>query len=288
MVYRVCEKLEVTERRACRVLGQARSTQRRRPKVRDDEDALATRIIQLACCYGRYGYRRVTILLKHEGWKVNHKRVERIWRREGLKVPKKQAKRGRLWLNDGSCIRLRPTHKNHVWSYDFIHDRTRDGRAFRVLTVIDEHTRECLALRPGRSLKTSEVLEVLDDLFIRRGVPEHIRSDNGSEFTADAVQGWLNMLEVRPLYIEPGSPWENGYVESFHGRLREELLNEELFDTMWEVKVLLEQWRHEYNTIRPHSSLGYRPPAPETLPQAFQQRNSGILHPCRRLQELAV
>lgn len=217
----------------------------------------------MACCYGRYGYRRITALLQREGWRANHKRVERIWRREGLRVPMKQPKRGRLWLADGSCIRLRPTHRDHVWSYDFIFDRTRDGRALKVMTVIDEYTRECLALRAARSLDSEDVLEVLDDLFVRRGVPEHIRSDNGGEFTAAAVRAWLGTLEVKPLYIEPGSPWENGYVESFHGKLRDELLNGEIFDTLWEAQVLLEQWRREYNTVRPHSALGYRPPAPE-------------------------
>jgi transposase InsO family protein len=271
------EKLRVSERRACRVLGQARSTQRRRPKVRDDEDALTGRIIELATCYGRYGYRRIRALLCREGWRVNHKRVERIWRREGLKVPKKQPKRGRLWLADGSCIRLRPTHRDHVWSYDFIFDRTRDGRVVKILTVIDEYTRECLALRGERSLKSGEVLEVLDDLFMRRGIPEHIRSDNGPELTAEAVRSWLEVLEVKPLFIEPGSPWENGYVESFHGKLRDELLNGELFDTLWEAQVLLEQWRREYNAIRPHSSLGYRPPAPETWSWPAMKAQIGAL-----------
>ena len=284
---RVREKLQISERRACRVLGQARSTQRRRAKVLDDEDALTKRIVQLATCYGRYGYRRVTALLRHEGWRVNHKRVERIWHREGLKVPKKQPKRGRLWLNDGSCIRLRPTHKDHVWSYDFIHERTREGRAFRIISVIDEYTRECLALRAERRQTSLKVLEVLDDLFIRRGIPEHIRSDNGSEFTAHVVRTWLKTLEVRPLYIEPGSPWENGYVESFHGKLRDELLNGELFDTLWEAKVLLEQWRREYNTFRPHSALGYRPPAPETWEWPVEAL-IGALRPAQSLALLAL
>jgi putative transposase len=206
------ERLGVSERRACRVVGQARSTQRRRPKVRDDEDRLTRRIIELATCYGRYGYRRITALLQREGWRVNHKRVERIWRREGLRVPKRQPKRGRLWLGDGSCIRLRPTQRDHVWSYDFIFDRTSDGRAVKILTVIDEFTRESLALRAERSLTSEEVLEVLDDLFLIRGVPEHIRSDNGPELTADVVKCWLETLEVKPLYIEPGSPWEKDYA----------------------------------------------------------------------------
>jgi putative transposase len=278
--------LRVSERRACRVLGQARSTQRRRPKVRDDEDALTGRIIQLATCYGRYGYRRVTALLRREGWRVNHKRVERIWRTEGLKVPGKQPKRGRLWLNDGSCIRLRPTHKDHVWSYDFIFDRTRDGRALKILTAIDEYTRECLALRAERSMRSEEVLEVLDDLFVRRGIPEHIRSDNGPEMTSEVVRSWLDTLEVKPLYIEPGSPWENGYVESFHGRLRDELLNGELFDTLWEAQVLLKQWRREYNAIRPHSALGYRPPAPEAWSWQVKEQRIGALRLAPAIDQL--
>jgi len=285
-VERVIEEIRVSERRACRVLGQARSTQRRRPVVRDDEDALTRRIIELATCYGRYGYRRITALLHREGWRVNHKRVERIWRREGLKVPKKQAKRGRLWLNDGSCIRLRPTHRDHVWSYDFIFDRTRDGRAVKIMTVIDEYTRECLALRAERSMRSEEVLEVLDDLFIRRGIPEHLRSDNGSEMTAEVVRSWLETLQVKPLYIEPGSPWENGYVESFHGKLRDELLNGELFDTLWETQVLLEQWRREYNAVRPHSALGYRPPAPEAWSLVAAKAQIGALRTAPVIEKL--
>jgi len=238
------------------VIGQARSTQRRRPKVRADEDALTGRIIQLASAYGRYGSLRITALLRREGWRVNHKRVERIWKQEGLKVPQKQPKRGRLWLNDGSCVRLRPEHKGHVWSYDFVQDRTRDGRVIRILNVIDEYTRECLAVKVARHLTSEDVLACLDDLFVRRGVPDHIRSDNGPEFTAIAVRIWLATLEVKPLFIELGSPWENGYVESFNGKLRDELLNGEIFDTLWEAQVLIERWRREYNGFRPHSSLG--------------------------------
>lgn len=278
--------LGISERRACRVLGQARNTQRRRPKVRDDEDALTRRIIELTTCYGRYGYRRITALLHREGWRANHKRVERIWRREGLRVPSKQPKRGRLWLSDGSCIRLRPTHRDHVWSYDFLFDRTADGRAVKIMTVIDEYTRECLAIRAARNLDSENVLEVLDDLFIRRGVPDHLRSDNGSEFTAEVVRAWLETLQVKPLYIEPGSPWENGYVESFHGRLRDELLNGELFDTLWEAQVLLEQWRREYNAVRPHSALGYRPPAPEVWSWAVRRAQTGALRMAPALEKL--
>jgi len=257
--------LDVSERKACAVIKQPRSTQRRKPIVRDDENALTRDIIALASEYGRYGYRRITALLRAKGWHVNHKRVMRIWRREGLKIPIKQPKRGRLWLNDGSCIRLRPSWKNHVWAYDFVHDRTKDGRAFRMLTVIDEYTRECLAITTKRKLKSGDVLETLENLFIERGVPDHIRSDNGAEFTAKAVQSWLERMEVKPTYIEPGSPWENGYNESFNGRLRDELLDRELFYTLYEAQVLIENWRVHYNTKRPHSSLGYKPPAPQSI-----------------------
>jgi putative transposase len=264
-------RFDVSERRACRVVGQHRSTQRREPVRRDDEAALTAATIDLASEYGRYGYRRIAALLRAQGWHVNVKRVWRIWRREGLKVPSKQPKRGRLWLNDGSCIRLRPSWPNHVWAYDFVQDRTHDGRAIRMLTVIDEFTRECLAIEVARRLRHDDVLQVLAELFTRHGPPDHIRSDNGSEFTAIAVREWLPRLGVKTLYIEPGSPWENGYNESFNGKLRDELLNGEIFYTLQEAKVLIERWRQHYNTIRPHSSLGYRPPAPATiLPPAIR------------------
>jgi putative transposase len=213
-------------------------------------------MMALATQYGRYGYRRVTKLLHRAGWHVNHKRVERLWRQEGLKVPQKQPKRRRLWLNDGSCVRLRPAHQDHVWSYDFVQARTHDGRAFRMLTIVDEFTRECLAIDVARKLSSEDVLERLSDLFIRRGVPDYLRSDNGPEFTAKRVKDWLERVEVKTLFIEPGSPWENGYVESFNGKLRDELLDGEIFDTLLEAKVLIERWRVEYNTIRPHSALG--------------------------------
>ncbi len=231
-----------------------------------DEKQLTGDIIDLATQYGRYGYRRITALLNNNrGWRVNHKRVERIWRQEGLKVPEKQPKRRRLWLNDGSCVRLRPEHKDHVWSYDFVMDRTTDGKAFKVLNIIDEYTRECLATLVERKLKSDDVIDQLFNLFVFRGIPEHIRSDNGSEFTARTVRKWLNRLGVRTLFIEPGSPWENGYIESFNGKMRDELLDREIFDTLAEAKVLINQWRREYNQIRPHSSKNYRPPAPEAI-----------------------
>jgi putative transposase len=266
MVLKISQKLAVSERRACKVLGQARATQRRSPSPPCDEEQLTDDIIALATKYGRYGYRRITALLNNEyGWRVNHKRVERIWRKEGLKVPKKQPKRSRLWLNDGSCIRLRPEYKDHVWSYDFMIDRTANGRAFKILNIIDEYTRECLAIMVARKIRNQDVIDLLFQLFILRGIPEHIRSDNGSEFTAKAVRRWLSRVGVKTLFIEPGSPWENGYIESFNGKLRDELLNREIFMTLEEAKALIEQWRREYNQIRPHSSLGYQPPAPETI-----------------------
>lgn len=255
--------MKLSERRICRVLGQARSTQRQVPSQSVEEDRIRYRITRLAIDYGRYGYRRIATLLWGEGWRINHKRVERIWREEGLKVPRKQRKRKRLWLADGSTIRLRPTHRNHVWSYDFVSDQTSDGRKLRFLNIIDEFSRECLAIRVGRNITASDVIDTLADLFLTYGIPEHIRSDNGPEFIADILRGWLDHLEVKALFIEPGSPWENGYIESFNGKFRDELLNGELFDTVIEAKVLAEDYRWHYNTQRPHSSLNYRPPAPE-------------------------
>jgi putative transposase len=265
-VEHVVAELGVPERRACRVLGQHRSTQRKPPSRPEDEAALTATIIALATQYGRYGYRRITALLQAAGWVVNRKRVERLWRREGLKVPAKQPKRGRLWLNDGSCTRLRPEHANHVWSYDFVEDRTHDGRKYRMLNVVDEFTRECLAIRVERKLNSTNVVDVLSDLFILRGVPGHIRSDNGPEFVARIVREWIAAVGAKTAYIEPGSPWENGYCESFNGKLRDELLDGEVFYSLAEARVVIESWRQHYNTSRPHSALGYRPPAPEVVP----------------------
>jgi putative transposase len=206
-------------------------------------------------------------MLRIRGWRVNAKRVRRIWRREGLKVPKRQPKRGRLRLNDGSCIRLRPCWPGHVWAYDLVQDRTHDGRLFRMLTVIDEYTRECLAIAVARNLTSDDVLRVLTDLFVERGPPDHIRSDNGGKFTAKIVRAWLGRIGVRTLFIERGSPWENGYNESFNSKLRDELLDCEIFYSLREAKVLIERWRRHYNTARPHSALGYQPPAPKAILQ---------------------
>lgn len=270
------ERFSVSERTACRVVNQPRGTQRYVPLLREDEDQLTQAIITLASQYGRYGYRRVTALLKHDGWNVGKDRVQRIWRRAGLKVPKKQKPRARLWLNDGSCIRLRPAHPHHVWSYDFVAARTHDGRSLRLMTLIDEYTRACLAIKVARYQNSLSVIEALADAMLLNGVPQHIRSDNGAEMTARIVRDWLSGIGAKTLYIEPGSPWENGYNESFNGKLRDELLNGEIFYSLKEAQIVIEQWRHHYNTIRPHSALRYRPPAPVAyakLPTPLAQPN---------------
>ena len=289
-VEQVTTKLGVSERFACRVLDQHRSTQRKAPTVPDDEAALTDAIIGWARRHGRYGYRRITALLRAEGWRCNHKRVERIWRREGLKVPARQPKRGRLWLDDGSCVRLRPERPDHVWAYDFVEDRTRDGRKFRMPDVVDEFTREALCIRVAHKLGAAGVVDVLADLFIVRGVPAYIRSDNGGEFTAAAVKGWIGGVGAEAAFIEPGSPWENGYVESFNGKLRDELLEGEVFYTLREAEVVIESWRRHYNGVRPHASLGFRPPAPDVVvpsavsspsgpgPLGSAQQQAAVLH----------
>jgi putative transposase len=267
-------KYEVSERAACRILKQWRGTQRYQPEYRTDEDALTRDIIALASEYGRYGYRRITALLQARGWQVGKDRVQRIWRREGLKVPAKQRPRARLWLNDGSCIRLRPERANHVWSYDFVSGMTHDGRTLRMLTMIDEYTRECLAIRVSRRLGRYEVIETLADVMLLRGIPENIRSDNGPEFVAKELRQWLAKLGTGTLYIAPGSPWENGYCESFNGKLRDECLNGEVFYSLKEAQIVIEQWRVLYNTLRPHSALGYRPPAPAACNPWVPNQNS--------------
>ena len=236
-------------------------------------------MVELARQYGRYGYRKIAALLRDAGWLVSDTRVERVWRREGLKVPQKQPKRGRLWLANGSCIRLRTEYPNHVWSYDFVEDRTHDGRKYRMLNVIDEFTHECLAIRINRKLKAIDVIDVLSDLFILRGVPGHIRSDNGPEFIAKALQDWIAAVGAKTAYIAPGSPWENGFIESFNARLRDELLNGEIFFTLREAQIIIESWRHHYNTVRPHASLGYRPPAPEVFVPALSAWPAALRRP---------
>jgi Transposase and inactivated derivatives len=245
--------------------------------MKEDENALIEDMIALTRQYGRYGYRRITALLNQAGWQVNHKRIERLWRREGLKVPSKQPKKGRLWLNEYACIRLRALHQDHVWSYDFVHHRTEDGKAFRTLNIVDEYTRECLMIKVQRKLNSRDVINALSDLFILKGIPRYIRSDNGPEFIAQEVRSWVEAVGAQCAFIEPGSPWENGYVESFNARLRDELLNGEIFYTLKEAQILIEQWRIHYNTIRPHSALGYKPPAPQALINNTQENRQQFI-----------
>ena len=203
--------------------------------------------------------------LQEAGWSVSDGRIERLWRREGLKVPQKQPKKGKLWLNDGSCVRLRPKYRNHVWSYDFVHCQTDDGKVFRTLNILDEFSRECLAIKVDRKLNSANVIDALTDLFILRSSPAFICSDNGPELIAQAVRDWITAVGAKTAYIEPGSPWEIRYCESFNARFRDELLNREIFYSLREAQIIIEEWRKHYNTKRPHSALGYRPPAPEAI-----------------------
>jgi transposase InsO family protein len=251
----------LSERRACRVLQQPRVTQRYEPKQPDKDKALVAAMKRLAGEHPRYGYRLITGKLRQEGWYVNKKRVQRLWRKEGLQVPYRRKIKKSKGSSENSCSVKKAGYINHVWTYDFIEDRTEDGRTLKLLTVLDEWTRESAAIEVGRSIKSRDVISVLEYLFMVRGVPGYIRSDNGPEFIADAVKKWLREQMVGTLYIEPGSPWENGYIESFHSRLRDELLNRELFYSVKEAKVLVENWRMDYNHHRPHSSLGYMTPA---------------------------
>jgi transposase InsO family protein len=260
-VRQVQQTLGVSQRRACRVLGQPRRSQRYEPQRRDDEGKLVGRILELVRRHPRYGYRRVWALLRHEGWTVNRKRVWRLWQQEGLKVPQKRHKKRRLGTSVNGVLRQRATHPNHVWAWDFIFDTTANGRSLKWLSIVDEYTRECLALEVDRTMTATDVVDVLIELVHARGVPGHIRSDNGPEFIAGAIRSWLGRSGIGALYIEPGSPWENGYAESFHARLRDELLDLEVFASVAEARMLGTQWRLDYNHRRPHSSLGYRTPA---------------------------
>lgn len=255
------EHFGISERRACRLVRQARSTHRQCSRRRGGDERLVKRMLELVRAHPRYGYRRIWALLRRAGWRVNRKRVYRLWRQQGLKVPRKQHKKRRLGHSGNSCSRRRPRRKNEVWSWDFIHDRTVDGRALKWLSVVDEYTRECLVLEVRRSLPSAAVVELLSEVMRCRGTPAHIRSDNGPEFIATVVRQWLAQDQVGPWYIEPGAPWENGYAESFHSRLRDELLNGEEFVSITEARVLAQEWRREYNEERPHSALGYQTPS---------------------------
>ena len=263
-VAKVVAALGVSERRACRALGQRRSSQRYVGAERGREEELLLRIRALARENPRYGYRRVWAMLRREGWRVNKKRVHRLWSKEGLKVPDKQRKRRRLPIlggSENSCTRKRATHLNHVWSYDFVMDLTEDGRRLKMMPVVDEYTRECLSIDIELSITAEDVVETLASLFRRRGEPSFIRSDNGPEFVAKAIKQWLEASGVETLYIEPGSPWENAYSETFISRFSDEVLKREVFADLLEAKVLIEDYRGHYNHQRPHSALGYLTPA---------------------------
>jgi putative transposase len=276
--------MDVSERRACKVISQPRMTQRYKPIRYDKDKALTAEIRKLADRHKRYGYRMVTAKLRQQGWDVNHKHVQRIWQKEGLQVPYRRKSKRATGGSDNSCSAKKAEYINHVWTYDFVSDQTEDGRRVKLLTVLDEFTRESPAIEVGRSIRAKDVIAILEYLFMVRGVPKFIRSDNGPEFIADAIKRWLKQRSVDTLYIERGSPWENGYIESFNGKLRDEVLNSEVFYSVKEAKVIVEQWRLEYNNHRPHSGLGYMTPAgfatgcipsasPTAQPQEYSIRN---------------
>jgi transposase InsO family protein len=273
------ERYQTSERNACVLVGLSRTAWRYQPLPRDEETPLRAEVIRLACTYGRYGYRMIAGLMRNAGWQqASEERVRLIWKEEGLKVPAKQPPRGRLWLADGSCLRLRPEYRNHVWSYDFVVVRDAYGTKIRMLTMIDEYSRTCLIVHCARHIGADEVIEQLANAMIVHGIPKHIRSDNGPEFVANRLREWLQHVGVQTVYIEPGSPWENGYCESFNGTLRDELLNGEIFYSVKEAQALVDQWVRHYNTVRPHSSLGYKPPAPEVRLASASPSASAMMH----------
>jgi len=253
--------MDVSERRACKVIGQSRMTQRYKTKQPDKDKALTAEIRKLAQRHKRYGYRMITAKLRQDNWNVNHKRVQRIWQKEGLQVPYRRKFKKAKGTSVNSCVVKKAEYPNHVWTYDFVSDQTENGGKLKLLTVLDEFTRESPAIEVARSIRAKDVIAVLEYLFMVRGLPKFIRSDNGPEFIADAIKKWLKKRHVETLYIEPGSPWENGYIESFNGKLRDEILNREIFYSVKEAKVIVEDWRLDYNNHRPHSSLGYMTPA---------------------------
>ena len=246
------------------MIGMARSTQNYKA-VQRDNDSLRLALIRLAKAFGRYGYRKIAQLLRIEGWKVNHKKVERLWREEGLQLPQRHKKKKRLYHKDSSIIRLRPKYPNHIWSIDFVHDKLSNGRPYKMLTVLDEYTREALTVTVKPKMNNADVLEALYPLLLKHGKPAFIRSDNGPEFVAEAFQAWLTKVGVKPIRIYPGSPWENGYNERFNGTLRREVLNAEWFLSIDQARTAIGIWLKQYNHIRPHQALNMRPPVPETL-----------------------
>jgi len=280
MVDRLRDRLGHSERRICRAIGQARSSQRYEASARDDERPLIDAMHALAVRWPRFGYRRIAALLRKDGWRVNVKRVHRLWKAEGLQIRRKARKRRRMGTSDNACHRRRARGKDHVWSYDFVSDRTEGGGRLRMLTVVDEYTRECLAIEVRRHFTGRDVVRVLDELFLIRGTPRHLRSDNGPEFASKAVKKRLRAMQVGPLFIEPGSPWENGYGESFNGKLRDECLNGELFLNLAEARYVVDRWRLDYNHHRPHSRLGWLTPAAFAAMCRGQGRIPTAAQPC--------
>ncbi|QWD07060.1 IS3 family transposase [Polynucleobacter paneuropaeus] len=268
------QKYSTSERLACELVGLSRAAYRYMPLPKDDEEPLRAEVIRMASTYGRYGYRLIASMMRNAGWgQATTARVARIWRQEGLKIPQRQPPRGRLWLSDGSCIRLRATAPNHVWSYDFVFIRDAYGGKIRMLTMIDEFSRKCLTIHCARRIGSIQVIEQLANAMITHGIPEHIRSDNGPEFIAKELRSWLSGIGVKTAYIEPGSPWENGFCESFNGTFRDNLLDGEIFYSLKEAQIIVGEWVKHYNHVRPHSALGYRPPAPQTqVPQLLQNQ----------------
>jgi len=254
------EKTPTSERRACKTLKQPRATQRYQANFAGDEARLISEMLEIVRAKPRYGTPRVSKILRSRGWKVNHKRVERLWRKEGLKVPPRRRKKRRYGVSANSCRHTKADKPNSVWSWDFVFDRLENGRPIKWLVLIDEFTRENLLLYPSHSIKARDAIDLLSDIIEERGAPVAIRSDNGPEFIAKVLQGWLRDKNIETLYIEPGSPWENGFAESFNSRFRDEFLNIEIFSSLLEARFLTRDWREDYNKHRPHSSLGYLAP----------------------------
>ncbi|MEQ8209478.1 MAG: IS3 family transposase [Lacipirellulaceae bacterium] len=277
-VCKLQSQLDLSERRAYRVLDQPRSCQRCEARPRSDEANLVRRMLELVRGRPRFGYRRIAALLRAEGLRASDSRILRLWKQEGLKVPQKKRKRRRLCSSENGCHRRRAEHKDHVWAWDFVFDQTTGGSQLKWLSIVDECTRENLALKCDRSITSEDVIDTLADLFAMRGVPWHIRSDNGPEFVAKAIQRWLKQLEIEAWYIEPGSPWENGYAESFHSRFRDEFLALEEFESLAAARKLTTAWREDYNQYRPHSSLGY------VAPSEFAARCSSSVRPTASLK----
>ena len=272
------DQYKISERTACSLVGLSRAAYRYIPLPKDAEAPFRTEVVRLACAYGRYGYRTIAGMMRNAGWsQATTAKVARIWRQEGLKIPQKQPPRGRLWLNDGSCMRLRATRPNHVWSYDFVLIRDAYGGKIRMLTLIDEFSRKCLTIHCARRIGSIQVIEQLANAMIDNGIPEYIRSDNGPEFIAQDLRKWLSGIRVKTAYITPGSPWENGFCESFNGTFRDNLLDGEIFYSLKEAQIIVGEWVKHYNHVRPHSALGYRPPAPQTRVSKIIQNQPMLL-----------